>query len=148
MARTTTDEKAGRKVFRVPRSAWVVTAGAFVVVLAFTAIAFAVGMSWWYRAGFVAFSGLFVVAFVELAVEHVTLDGDEIRFVRGFKRRAMRRREIAGVTWEKGAGVSIRLHEGGWQRLPPVGGTSQGVTNSIRAWLAREQEEAREDRDA
>jgi hypothetical protein len=42
------------------------------VVLAFTAIAFAVGMSWWYRAGFVAFSGLFVVAFVELAVEHVT----------------------------------------------------------------------------
>ena len=54
-------------VYRAPRSEWLITLTAFAVVLVLTAIAFIVGLAWWYRSGFTAFCVLFVVALVELA---------------------------------------------------------------------------------
>ncbi len=113
------------------------TIAAFVVVLGMTVGAFVVGLEWWYRFGFVAFSGLFAFAFVELGRIHVTLDLKKITFDHGFRRREIPRSEIESVTWAKGAGVSLKLVDGRWVRLPGVGRTSQGLTNSIRAWLKR-----------
>jgi len=127
----------GMIVFRPSRSIWWVTFVSFLVVLAMTVGAFFVGLEWWYRLGFVTFSGLFVFAFFELSRIHVTLDLDKITFNHGFRRREIPRAKIESVTWAKGGGVSLKLVDGQWVGLPGVGRTSQGLTNSIRAWLKR-----------
>ena len=66
----------------------------------------------------------------------VTLDGEEIIIVRGFRRQRLFRGHIDYVTWEKGSGVSLRLDDGMWVRLPDVG-DSRGRAAAIRAWVER-----------
>ena len=39
---------------------------------------------------------------------------------------------------EKGGGVYLKLENGGWGKLPDLGYNSQGLTNTIRAWLKRQ----------
>ena len=66
----------------------------------------------------------------------VTLSGEEIIIVRGFRRQRLFRGHIDYVTWEKGSGVSLRLDDGMWVRLPDVG-DSRGRAAAIRAWVER-----------
>jgi len=66
----------------------------------------------------------------------VTLDPGALVIVSTFRRRTIARREIDSVTWESGVGVSVKLIDGAWVRLPDVG-NSQSRANSIRAWLRR-----------
>jgi hypothetical protein len=41
------------------------------------------------------------------------------------------------VVWERGSGVSVRLVDGDWLKLPETGHDSQVRANAIRAWLKR-----------
>lgn len=50
--------------------------------------------------------------------------------------RSYAKRDIVGVTEEKGVPAALRLADGRWVRLPPDVGRSIG--NSIRAWLKAE----------
>ena len=110
---------------------------AFAVFVALMVGAFTDGLGWWYRAASVAFCGVSVLGLAELASTRLTIDERSLSFVKTFRRRELRREDVHSVTWAKGVGVSIRLRDGEWVRLPQVGRSHQGVTNTIRAWLAR-----------
>ena len=126
-----------RIVYRPPRRLWLVTLGSFCVVVALMVVALMVPLDKWYILGSVVLCGVGVLAFLELAAQHVTLDGGTLVFSRGFRRREVDRAEIASVHWSRGSGVALKLVDGRWVRLPGVGRTDQGVANGIRAWLKR-----------
>jgi hypothetical protein len=125
------------RVYRPPRSVWRITLTLFAIVLALTIVTFVVELEPWYRLTLVALCALFVVSFAELATRRIALDDERLILVDHFRRRAICRTAIDSVTWEKGGGVSLKLHDGSWARLPEVGNGSQALSNSIRAWLAR-----------
>lgn len=52
-----------------------------------------------------------------------------------FRKTAIARSDFVKVTWEAGCGVSLLLTDGTWAKVPDLGQNSQGLTNSIRAWL-------------
>lgn len=82
--------------------------------------------------------GLFgVLGSLDALICRIELGPDALVAVTLFSRKEYLRSDIEGVTWEAGAGVALKLRAGGWAQLPNVRGTSQGVTNSIRAWLKR-----------
>jgi hypothetical protein len=64
---------------------------------------------------------------LELQEEAMTL-----RTLRGV--RTIERQRIASAGWEAGVGVSLKLVDGTWVKLPHLG-NGQGCTNTIRAWL-------------
>jgi hypothetical protein len=66
----------------------------------------------------------------------VTLHGEEIIIVRGFRRRRLFRGHIDEVTWNKDTGISLHLDDGMWVTLPDVG-DSKAHAASIRAWVER-----------
>jgi len=66
----------------------------------------------------------------------VTLHGEEIIIVQGFRRRRLFRGHIDSVTWQKGTGVSLHLDDGMRVTLPDVG-DSKARAASIRAWVER-----------
>jgi hypothetical protein len=66
----------------------------------------------------------------------VTLSGEEIVVVRGFRRQRLFRGHIESVSWKQGKGVALRLDDGMWVRLPEVG-DGRGQAASIRAWVER-----------
>ena len=103
----------------------------------FAALTFQIGAPLWQRAASVLFLVLAVAALGELAVRRVELTPAGLLLVSGLRRRLVPRQEIESVTWEKGSGVAIRLQGGRWVRMPDVGPGSQGLANSIRAWLKR-----------
>jgi len=65
------------------------------------------------------------------------LGEEELDYRMNFKRVRIKKAEIQKVTWEAGCGVSVQLTNGSWHKLPGLGQNSQGVTNSIRAWLGK-----------
>ncbi len=92
----------------------------------------------WTTIGFAVMTLIAALGFVELGTTRVMLLDDSVEMGSIWKRRSLRRDEIKRVTWEKGAGVAFELNEGGWAKLPELGFNSQGLTNTIRAWLKRE----------
>jgi hypothetical protein len=89
----------------------------------------------WISAFFAGFSILGAVGIVESFSSYVSLDATEIRFRETLKKTAIPRADIVQVTWEAGSGVSLRLSDGTWVKVPDLGHNSQGLTNSIRSWL-------------
>ncbi len=88
--------------------------------------------------GFFALLGLIngVLATGHL-LSKIILFPDRIEFNGLFGRRSIRKDTIESVTWAAGCGVSLRTKEQKWVRIPDLG-RAQGVCNSIRAWLKRE----------
>jgi len=66
---------------------------------------------------------------------YIILEDNEIRFRGSFRKTVIPKNEIVRVTWEAGCGVSLLLSDGAWAKLPDLGENSQGLTNSLRAWL-------------
>ena len=78
-------------------------------------------------------------ASVDVFFRRIVLHGDSMTIVAflDFISRTIPRTEIDSVTWERGCGASIKLTSGKWIGLPNVGRNTQGLTNTIRAWLKR-----------
>ena len=72
----------------------------------------------------------------EALAASVILKSGEIEFGSVLGRHTIRKEDIESVTWEKGCGVSLKLKDGGWQRVPDLH-NAQRVSAGIRAWLKR-----------
>jgi hypothetical protein len=74
---------------------------------------------------------------LEVATSRLELTPEalEIRWL--WSRRRYTRDEIQAVKFEWGAPVALQLTAGGWAKLPSVGLGSQGLANTLRAWLRR-----------
>jgi len=77
-------------------------------------------------------AGCFEVASARLVL---TPEALEIRWL--WSRRRYTRDQIQAVKWEWGAPVALQLEAGGWTKLPEMGLGSQGLANTLRAWLRR-----------
>lgn len=82
-----------------------------------------------------AISVIGFLGIIEVFVFRIILQEDTIEIVRLFKRRSIARSEISSVTWEKGCGVSLKLKDGHWVKLPGTGRNALAQTNTLRAWL-------------
>ena len=82
--------------------------------------------------------GMFVfslVGIVETLTDYMMLEDDGIRFRSTFRTVRIPKQDIEKVAWAAGCGVSVRRRNGEWTEVPDLGHGSQGVANSIRAWL-------------
>jgi hypothetical protein len=87
-----------------------------------------------------AYAGMVLVGLggvIEVATTRVVLHDDAIECGAIWSRRRYAVTDIASVSWEKGGGVFLRLKAGGFGKLPELGYNSQGLTNTVRAWLKR-----------
>jgi len=82
-----------------------------------------------------AISVIGFLGIIEVFVSRIVLQADSIEIVRLFRRRSIVRSDISSVTWEKGCGVSIKLKDGHWAKLPDTGRNALAQTNTLRAWL-------------
>ena len=89
----------------------------------------------WLSAFFIGFSVFGVAGIIESFLAYIRLEETEIRFRETFRTTAIQKDDIEKVTWEAGCGVSLKLRDGQWVKVPDLGQNSQGLTNSIRAWL-------------
>jgi hypothetical protein len=67
----------------------------------------------------------------------VVLNPESIVIVRNLRRREYPRGMFVKATWAKGVPVSLQREDGTWVHLPGVGTSSQGMVNTLRAWIAR-----------
>jgi len=101
--------------------------------------------TWRLRAGHSkALAGIFVLlglingsGALHNILSKIVLFPDRIEFTDLFGKRSLRKEMIESVTWAAGCGVSLRTKEQKWIHIPDLG-RAQGVCNSIRAWLKRE----------
>lgn len=91
----------------------------------------------WLTIFYAGFSIVGVAGIIESLTAYVRLEETEIRFRGTLKQSTIPRKDIEKVTWEAGSGVSLRLIDRTWVKVPDLGHNSQGLTNSIRAWLKR-----------
>jgi hypothetical protein len=75
----------------------------------------------WLPITFTVLAILGLVGVVEVFRLRVELREDELIVVSGWRKRRLSRELLERVTWQAGAGVSIRLKDGSWVRLPDVG---------------------------
>ena len=86
---------------------------------------------------FVVLSGLGFVGLIDSLTCRVIFDDDALRVVSFWGRKTYPTSEISSVKWQWGTGVFLKLHEGGWAKLPELGRNSQSIANTVRAWLKR-----------
>ena len=67
---------------------------------------------------------------VEVFPEHLVVVGN-------LRRREYERSDFVSVSWAKGVPVTLQSKSGENLRLPPVGSSAQGLTNTLRAWIKR-----------
>lgn len=91
----------------------------------------------WLSLGFAALVLMGLGGVAESLLVRVSLLDDALRIRTLLGRRRVPRESIAKVSWEGGSGVAVQLHDGAWIKLPEMGQDSQGLANSIRAWLRR-----------
>jgi len=92
---------------------------------------------WWLPVFYVGFGLLCVLASWECLVSYMYLGEDVLEYRMNLKLVRIKKDEIEKVTWAAGCGVSVQLSNGSWEELPTFGKNSQGITNSVRAWLER-----------
>ena len=89
----------------------------------------------WAIFGFVGLTGFGIISLLEAVTDYLILDENEIRFRKTFRNVRISKSDIEKVTWTKGGGTSVQRRDGSWVMVPDMGYDSQGMTNSIRAWL-------------
>ena len=78
------------------------------------------------------------LALADVFTTRIVLEADALVSVETFRRRVVPKADIESATWESGCGVSIKLKNGAWVKLPSVTKpNAQGQTNALRAWLKR-----------
>ena len=131
---------AACRVFRPSGCLWVVAIFTVCVFAAMTFLSFRIDAPTWQRLVVYALALVSPLTILEVARRRVALTETELTIVKLFNRVSIPRADIRAVTWAKGVGVLIQLTDGQWLRLPPVGASSLGVTNTIRAWLKHSSE--------
>ena len=128
---------AKQVTLRSPRWHWWGSVGSLAFFVSATAVAIVTPTPLWVRGFLAVCSAICALGLVELALQHVVLSTCGIEVRSKFRRQNVPWSEIAGVTCEKGAGVSLMRVDGSWLVLPEVGESSLGLANSIRAWRKR-----------
>jgi hypothetical protein len=100
-----------------------------------TIISFRYDQAQWMVFGSLGFFGLGVISFVEAVTDYLVLDEEGIRFRKSFRSVQILKSDIEQVTWTKGGGTSVKREDGTWVMVPDMGYDSQGMTNSLKAWL-------------
>ena len=72
---------------------------------------------------------------LDVVTQRVELHQDRMVIVRNLRRREYPRAMFVKAQWAKGVPVSLQTTTGEWVQLPAVGGTSQGLVNTLRAWI-------------
>jgi hypothetical protein len=115
------------------------------ILCVFAAIAFSLGLyhlyiteGWsWLTIGSGVLAVVAVAGVFDAFLTRVELYPERMVVVANLRRREYSRSEISGVSWAKGVPVTIQLRSGSVERLPEVGSSTQGVCESIRAWLRK-----------
>jgi hypothetical protein len=76
-----------------------------------------------------------VLGIVEALTARLLLADDALHVTKFWTRRSYPRETIRQATYAKGCPVTLELSNGQWAKLPDLGHNTQGITNSIRAWL-------------
>jgi hypothetical protein len=120
---------------------WVLVAVIVSAALFVAGLAFTYGQNgWtWMSLSFAGMTLIGVGGIIEVATSRVVLEDDALECGTIWSRRRYPVADIASVSWEKGGGVFLTLKAGGFAKLPELGYNSQGLTNTIRAWLKRRQ---------
>ena len=107
------------------------------VFLAGAASSYVGGDQTWVSVAFALLSVAGLGGLAELARSRIVLWETELEVRTLWHRRRYLASQVASVTWEAGSGVTLRLSDGSWAKLPDLGYNSQGLTNTVRAWLKR-----------
>jgi len=86
---------------------------------------------------FFILSAMGLLGVFQVFTTSIRLDDDLLLITDGWRRRSYPRSSIQRVTWAKGCPASIEVEGLGWLDLPETGRGTQGVANSIRAWVKR-----------
>ena len=76
-----------------------------------------------------------LLGIVEVLTARLLLADDALHVTKFWTRRSYPRETIRQATYAKGCPVTLELSNGQWAKLPDLGHNTQGITNSIRAWL-------------
>jgi hypothetical protein len=76
-----------------------------------------------------------VLGIVEALTARLLLADDALHVTKFWTRRSYPRATIRQATYARGCPVTLELSNGQWAMLPDLGHNTQGITNSIRAWL-------------
>jgi hypothetical protein len=120
---------------RAPPAMKAIAAGALFAFVSVAAVAYAVQGWSLITVVLVALVAVGVAGAADVATMRVTLLPESIVIVRNLRRRAYSRTAFVKATWAKGAPVALQRETGEWIELPPVGTSSQGTVNTLRAWL-------------
>ena len=92
------------------------------------------GLSW-VTVVFLGLALLGVAGVIDALTQRVELHEDRIVIVRNLRRREYPRAVFVKAQWSKGVPVSLQTTSGEWVHLPGVGTSSQGLVNTLRAWI-------------
>jgi len=125
----------GVRTFRAPRSIVAVVAFCALLLLAVALVSFkSQGLS----SGTTVLFCLIpvgVAGALDAVISRVELHEEHLVVVRNLRKREYARSSFQKAQWGKGVPVTLQLKSGGWVTLPGVGPSSQGLVNSLRAWL-------------
>lgn len=119
--------------------AWLFTSALSAAILFISGAVFSYRHAGWNWVS-IAFAGLSLLGCVgvaELATTRIVLSEHGLETGSMWSRRRYSAGDIVSVTWESGSGVSVKLSTGGWAKVPELGYNSQGLANTLRAWLKR-----------
>jgi len=85
--------------------------------------------------GLAIFAVVGLLGILDILTMRVSISEEMIEVVNNGRRRTISRSEIESVSWAKGCGVSIKLKDENWLKLPNVFSNYQGAVNTLNAWL-------------
>jgi hypothetical protein len=117
----------------------------FVVVAAVAALLFAagglvsqrVGGFSWVTIAFLCLVPLGIAGVIDALTQRIELHEEHIVIVYNLRRREYPRSLFVKAHWSKGVPVSLQTTSGEWVHLPGVGSSSQGLVNTLRAWIRK-----------
>jgi hypothetical protein len=130
-------ERTSPQVLRPKR--WLLAMVAGVALLVIAGAAFTYRQSGWTFTSTVLaiMSALGIGGVLELATSRIVLSASGLEAGSIWSRRRYAVADVESVTWAAGSGVSVKLSNGGWARMPELGYNAQGLSNTLRAWLKR-----------
>jgi len=94
----------------------------------------ALGLSW-VTVVFVGLVALGIAGILDALTQRIELHDDRLVIVRNLRRREYPRAMFVKAQWSKGVPVSLQTAAGEWVHLPGVGASSQGLVNTLPAWI-------------